>query len=216
MSKQQISNSDASPGESHSVTRLIEQLQRGESADHQRAAQQLWERYSSRLLDLARRQLSAGIRRREDEEDVVQSMYKSFCRRGGEGRFELGDRSDLWKLLVRMTENKAKHAAARHQRGRRDHRREKQEAATTDGDATTSPVDLAPGLEPTPDDAAALVEGAQRLLDLLDEPLRQVALWKLAGFTNEEIAAKDKMDCTVRTVERKLAMIRERWAPAGG
>ena len=37
---------------------------------------------------------------------------------------------------------------------------------------------------------------------LKDPGLRQIALWKLEGYTNPEIAAQ--LDCTVRAVERKL------------
>ena len=47
---------------------------------------------------------------------------------------------------------------------------------------------------------------------LKDPGLRQIALWKLEGYTNPEIAAK--LDCTVRTVERKLERIRAYWEKA--
>ena len=38
---------------------------------------------------------------------------------------------------------------------------------------------------------------------------RAIALWKMEGFTTEEIASK--LDCTTRTVERKLQLIRRLW-----
>ena len=66
------------------------------------------------------------------------------------------------------------------------------------------------GREPTPDFAVQVAEECQRLLDLLgDEGLRSVALWKMEGYSVEEIAAR--LDCVPRTVERKLRMIREMW-----
>jgi DNA-binding CsgD family transcriptional regulator len=40
-----------------------------------------------------------------------------------------------------------------------------------------------------------------------------VAVWKLEGYTNAEIAAK--LDCTPRTVERKLRIIRGLWQREG-
>ena len=49
-----------------------------------------------------------------------------------------------------------------------------------------------------------------RLLALDDPVLRLVALRKLEGSTNREIAAE--LDATERTVERKLERIRARWA----
>jgi DNA-binding CsgD family transcriptional regulator len=47
---------------------------------------------------------------------------------------------------------------------------------------------------------------------LKDPDLRQIALWKLAGYTNAEIATQ--LDCTLRTVERKLERIRAHWETA--
>jgi DNA-directed RNA polymerase specialized sigma24 family protein len=39
--------------------------------------------------------------------------------------------------------------------------------------------------------------------------LRAVAVWKMEGYSNEEIATK--MNRAVGTVERKLKLIRETW-----
>ena len=50
---------------------------------------------------------------------------------------------------------------------------------------------------------------ARLLGKLRDETLRQVALWRLEGFTTEEIA--DHLQCSVRSVARKLELIRRTW-----
>jgi DNA-directed RNA polymerase specialized sigma24 family protein len=64
--------------------------------------------------------------------------------------------------------------------------------------------------EPTPDFAAQLAEECQVLLARLeDSELQSVAQWKMEGFTNEEIAAK--LGCALRSVERKLKVIRSLW-----
>ena len=39
-------------------------------------------------------------------------------------------------------------------------------------------------------------------------------LWKMEGYTVEEIA--EKLGCVQRTVERKLRVIRGLWNPEGG
>ena len=39
--------------------------------------------------------------------------------------------------------------------------------------------------------------------------LRNIATWKMEGYTNQEIAAK--LDCAPSTVERKLQRIRTQW-----
>jgi DNA-directed RNA polymerase specialized sigma24 family protein len=54
------------------------------------------------------------------------------------------------------------------------------------------------------------LDACQRLLSLLEgDALRRVALWKLAGWTNEAIRVK--LGCSLATVERALARIRETW-----
>ena len=50
---------------------------------------------------------------------------------------------------------------------------------------------------------------SEELLMLLDDTLREFAILKLMGNTNQEIAAT--RNCTERTVERKLQMIRLAW-----
>ena len=58
-----------------------------------------------------------------------------------------------------------------------------------------------------------LNEALERRFQMLNDPdLRQIALWKLEGHTNAEIAAQ--LDCTLRTVERKLERIRAYWESA--
>ena len=64
--------------------------------------------------------------------------------------------------------------------------------------------------EPTPEFAAQVSEQCRRLLDgLNDDGLREIAILKMDGFSNEEIA--QQKDCTTRTVERKLHLIRTIW-----
>ncbi len=69
-------------------------------------------------------------------------------------------------------------------------------------------------LPPTPEFAALVAEGLRKLLDSLrDAELRSFALWKMEGYTNTEIAVK--RGCGLRTVERKLRLIRSIWKRAG-
>ena len=43
----------------------------------------------------------------------------------------------------------------------------------------------------------------------MGESLRRVDLWRLAGYKNEEIVGKVMLDREVRTVDRKLKIIRQ-------
>jgi DNA-directed RNA polymerase specialized sigma24 family protein len=67
-----------------------------------------------------------------------------------------------------------------------------------------------PGREPTPAFAALVAEEYERLLQILDDDtLRSVAVCKMEGYGNEEIAGK--LNMALRTVERKLGLIRRIW-----
>ena len=69
------------------------------------------------------------------------------------------------------------------------------------------------GPEPTPAFAALVAEEFRRRLDSLgDETLRRIALQRMEGFTNVEIAAR--LGCSLRTVTNKLKLIRMRWEGA--
>ncbi|MGP0069031.1 MAG: ECF-type sigma factor [Isosphaeraceae bacterium] len=195
-----------------SVTRLIIDLRSDEPAVREVAARLVWGRYFKELLALARNHLSARIRCREDEEDVLQSMYKSFCARQRRGDFDLASRDQLWNLLVQITLRKARNVANRHLQEKRDVRREG--AETTEdahGDTPDAILDRIDSNGPTPAEAALLNEALEQRFRMLTDPaLRQIAQWKLEGYTNPEIA--ERLECTLRTVERKLERIRAYWA----
>jgi DNA-directed RNA polymerase specialized sigma24 family protein len=76
--------------------------------------------------------------------------------------------------------------------------------------AEDAAIDQLLGTEPTPAFAAQVAEECQRLLESLrDADLRTIAVWKMEGYTIEEIAAM--LGRAPRTVERKLDLIRRRW-----
>ena len=63
---------------------------------------------------------------------------------------------------------------------------------------------------PSPAEAALLNEALERRLEVLDDAqLREIALWRLEGYTNGEIAAR--LDCTERSIERRMERIRSKW-----
>lgn len=186
----------------------------GLSGGDQRAAEALWRTYFDRLVRLARQRLAPGDGRHADEEDAALSAMHSFYRGVRSGRYpQLAGRDELWRLLVTIVLRKVSHQ-------RRDERRKKRGGGRTRGEsAFVGPDDdrEARGIEqvlgngPTAEAIALLSENCLRLLDVLDDDtLRQIARWKLEGFTNDEIAAQ--LDCTTRRVERKLKRIRELWS----
>ncbi|SRR5579883_486690 len=194
-----------------SVTRWIGDLKAGGEA----AAQPLWERYFERLVRLARHKLRASPRRAavEDEEDAALSAFDSFCRGAAGGRFpQLTDRDDLWRLLVVITVRKALHQLERQRAAKRGGDQVLGQSALIGGGAHEgeAALDRLVGSEPTPEFAALVAEQYRRLRDALgDDSLRQVLDLRLEGFDREEIAAR--LGCAVRTVTRKLDVIRQTW-----
>lgn len=193
-----------------SVTRLIQLLRSDDGAERDEAARLIWRRYFNDLLELARNNLSQRIRRRDDEEDVLQSMYKSFCLRQQRGEFDLADRDALWKLLVTITLRKARNAARKQARHKRDCTREQAISDGGDEGSADWAIQQMAAAGPSPAESAVLNEALERRLEALDAPeLRQIALWRLEGYTNREIA--DRLDCTERSVERRMERIRSKW-----
>ena len=192
-----------------SVTQMIHQLRSDDPRERDEAARLVWEHYFRDLLALARRHLSRKIRQKVGAEDLLQSVYASVCRRQQRGDFELYDRDDFWRLLVTVTLNKARNAAKRHHRARRDVGREVSLAsAAGESGLGGGPPLAADGLPP--DEVAALAEELERRIRSLADPLlKQVALKKLEGLTNGEIA--EALDYTERTIERKLGIVRKKW-----
>ena len=200
-----------STNSARSVTQIIGRLKSDDRSTFDRAAADVWRRYADELLHLVRRRLGRRARVRTDAEDVLQSVYKSFCLRQQKGEYDLNDRDDLWRLLVSMARNKAANAATHHSRRKRDYRREHADtnAATSCGDGAAPTMERLPDAKPTALEVVAMEETIRERLECLPEDLRALATRKLAGFTNEEVAAE--WNRTVRTVERKLARVRQIW-----
>lgn len=189
--------------EDQSVTRWIANLKLGDEA----AAESLWQRYFQRLAGLARQRLGDGDRRVRDEDDIALSVFKSLCGRAERGDLaELEGRDDLWRLLATITVRKAAGQI-------RDAGRQKRGGGQVRGDSVCGEEggwdDLA-GQSPTPEFLHQLAEEHQRLLAALDdETLRKIALWKMEGWTGDEIA--QQLGIARRSVERKVERIRELW-----
>lgn len=191
------------------VTQWIGGLAEGD----ENAAQAIWQRYFERLMRLAQRRLEGLPRRIADEEDVALSAMHSFFRGAAAGRFpRLEDREDLWKLLVTITCHKAVKQARRQRAQKRGggYVRGNSAFVKAGADEPVGGIDQVLGHQPTPDFACMMADTCSVLLKRLgDDALRAIALHKMEGYSNEQIA--DKLGCTVRTVERRLARIRKRW-----
>lgn len=192
------------------VTKLIHRVRTGDEA----AAQQLWDRYSAQIVELARQSLKNSSRRVQDEEDVAVIAFKSLLAGMTAGRFpDLDHREQLWRLLMVITTRKAAAVIEKDHRQKRGGGQVRGDSAVMPGDTGSSLLggfDRLTSESPAPDIAAVMADQMQQLLATLpDETAQKIAALKMDGFTHDEIASKLKVN--IRTVERRLKQIRELW-----
>ena len=181
---------------SNSVTGWLHAVRSGDD----QAATQLWERYYRRLLSLARKRLVHDAE--YDDEDLAVSVFQSFFTNLKDGDYKLDDRDGFWSLLVVMTVRKANDRRKRVQAAKRQ----------IPGQCVDSGEAVAVG--PTPDLAVMMAEQCKAMLQQLADPeLEKVALLKLDGYSNPEIASE--LDCSVRSVGRMMSLIRTIWEARG-
>ena len=193
-----------------SVTDWIASLKANES----RGADHLYHRYVERLQRLVRRRLSAAARRVADEEDIAHIVLATAFDGIVRNRFHrVSDRDDLWQILLMLTDRKIADQLRRQgslKRGAGHVRGESAFDRTSDAGTRVRGIEHIVDRDPTPEFAAQFSEELeQRLRQLENEELQQVAMSKLRGESNEEIARQ--RNCTTRTIERKLALIRKIW-----
>jgi RNA polymerase sigma-70 factor (ECF subfamily) len=162
------------------------------------AAEQLFARFTHQLIALALRHIDMGLRHKMDPEDLVQSAYKSFFVRYGEGNLNVVNWNSLWGLLTLITVRKCAERVAYHRAGCRDIGRE----ASPRGDEAATWLEPF-GREPTPVEAAVLGETIEQLFADLDEEERPILELSLQGYTTREISQR------LGRAERTVRLLRE-------
>jgi RNA polymerase sigma factor (sigma-70 family) len=163
------------------------------------AAAKLYRRYAKRLRALARAQSSHDLARREDVDDIVQSVFGSFFRAACQGLYDVPAGDDLWKLFVVIAMNKIRAKGNYHRAAKRDVRLTIGSEALEQASAT----ELA-----SEDEALASLELAvHEALEQLPPVTRQIALLRMQGHDIDEIARATSR--SYRTVERCLKSFRE-------
>ena len=181
-----------------SITILIGGMKSGDDE----AARRIWQRFSPRVASLARKKVPVWLRRIVDGDDLANSAMCSVIMGLREGRFqELRDRDELWALLACITVQKARNEIAKASRQKR-----MPPGATMPLTEEITAPDLPPDL------IVMAAEQFQSLIERLrskEAIFEPIALWKLEGYTNDEIA--QRLGCSRSKVARKLELIRKTW-----
>lgn len=178
---------------------LIKQYKAGS----QSAAGELFDRYCEKLMRLAQRRIGQRMASRVDPEDVIQSAFRTFFVRVRNDEFTFDGENDLFKLLVRLTVNKALRQIAHHRAAKRDPHREAGQGAD-DSDILAGVM----AHEPSPDVEVAVLDEFERFLSQLPDFERKVLELKLQGNTTTEIAeALGSYDRKIRRVLERIEAV---------
>ncbi|WP_197454147.1 ECF-type sigma factor [Stieleria varia] len=191
--------------EPQSITVLFDNLRQG----HADAAERLWNRFFDSLVRFAREQMSGANRRVADEEDIATGVMTALCARADRGTLpEIDNRTDLWHMLLAWTRHDIIDHVRRDQRIKRGSGKVRGDSVfDRDGVRLESLLSH----NASPDILLEMEEQYQRLLNRLPDPvLRTIALEKMNGTTNVELA--NHLGIAVRTIERKLDLIRRHWS----
>lgn len=175
---------------------LLQRYRRGDDD----AATELYMRYAHRLQALTHAQTSTDLKQRVDNEDLVQSIFRTFFRRVARGQYDVPDGEELWKLLLVIGLNKIRSTAVHHRAHKRDIGRttsgtnalEAQQTQTNQFDET--------GL-------ITLELTIKELLSQLPPQYGEIVNHRIAGYDVSEIAEMTKR--SKRTVERILQAFRQ-------
>lgn len=170
-----------------------------ESGDREEAARAIFERFTNRLIRLARTRLGGPLQHRVDPESVVQSAYRSFFRGADADRFEYNAWDDLWGLLTILTLRKCFARADYYLAEKRNVNRQ----TSLDGPSETDRIELA-AAEPSAAEAAMLSDLVEQLMSGLGDRERDVATLLLQRHTVREISRIGKLS------ERSVTRIRRR------
>jgi RNA polymerase sigma-70 factor (ECF subfamily) len=161
---------------------------------------EVFERFTRRLIALARGHIHAKLQHKVDAEDVVQSAYKSLVLRYGDDVLRTQRLDSLWNLLSLITLRKCADRVRHFQADCRDVARENPAGADSQFGAMWEAV----GREPLPEHAAALSEIVEAILGELTPTERPIIELSLQGYSTSEVSEQ------LGRAERSVRRVRER------
>lgn len=163
------------------------------------AATALYVRYAQRLEHLAVSRVDRKAAVRVDPEGIVQSVFRTFFRRVSGGQYDVGDREDLWKLLLVIALNKLRSEGAFHRAAKR---------SVTRTEVLQDDVEQRSGAAGEPLSLTVLRMTVDELLGELPDDHRAIVGLRIEGYEVAEIATRTGR--AKRSVERVLQAFRKR------
>jgi RNA polymerase sigma-70 factor, ECF subfamily len=182
------------PGTEVTDHSLISRFQSGQAE----AATAIYLRYAKRLQQLVHKQKGADLGKIVDDEDIVQSVFRTFFRRAAAGQYQVPHGDELWKLFLVIALNKTKKLGAFHRAAKRDVRK-------------TASLDHshAEGQSPTDDSPLKILQLViTELLTQMPADNRKIVELRIEGYEVKEIADMTKR--AKRSVERILQDFRDK------
>ena len=181
--------------EDESLQTFFKKLSAGDSA----AEKDLFEEYAARLARLAANNIQANLLKRFDEEDVVQSAFRTFFRRNQEGEFKFENSRQLWQLLSKITLFKTRSYARHHKAAKR----------STDNDGLNEVIELIQQKGPDGESVSMVLEELELVLDDLPAKASEITWLRLAGHSKKEIGqltnrSRQTVHTTLRLVYDRL------------
>ncbi len=198
-----LTQSIANSSTTGTITQLVKCAQQGDDS----AVGRLQHLYAAPMAKLAAYRFPPSCQRVVGVEDIVQEALASFVALLRSGKFgEQIRRKRLLSCLLRLVSYKASWYRRYLNADKRGGGRVRGDSAWECGE-DSSAGSKGPGVSAHPDEQLNLKE----LLELLpDERLQQIARLRGEGYSVAEIA--QQIDVCIRSVERKLARIRQIWA----
>ena len=185
-------------------------------------------RYNWKMVQLANRYMQRlrVYNATGDAEDAVHDTLNKLCHRAIDGELRcIQSSNEFWRVFFSMLKVEIRDARDRGDAlkrggpGRHRSRGRAFGAATGAGGVpllrrilrlSDLSVDSVYSLLPQPEDLALIKLEIEEFLEYLDDPIsRQIAELRVESYTNDQIAKL--LDLNERTIERRLAKIRERY-----
>jgi RNA polymerase sigma factor (sigma-70 family) len=185
-----------------SISQYIGRVKTGEKGD---AATNLYDVYYHRLANVARGKLNRIPNPLKDEEDLAIEAMASVVRRLDAGLLEATqDRLDLWGILLVILHSKFADYVKRETAQKRGGTR----MNVAQGD--NGLLEELASREFTHEDEIILNDEIDFLMSKLNDQQTAILQMRIDGETNQQIA--ESLGLSVRFVERKVALIRDKWA----